>query len=164
MFFFMYCQYCGAELPTSANFCPGCGKPTSNNRPHHNAPLLSKVFHFGALTYNKGAVGQINAWLAEQRINVKSIRVNPQLNRNIPFKFEVVPLRVEIQYVEDASAPIYQLDYFMQMKLIGTSTEKLEQSLDAWKKDNPQCHITHHLLCPIQTNNGNAATLYFLYQ
>lgn len=109
-------------------------------------------------------MGQINAWLAEQRINVKSIRVNPQLNRNIPFKFEVVPLRVEIQYVEDASAPIYQLDYFMQMKLIGTSTEKLEQSLDAWKKDNPQCHITHHLLCPIQTNNGNAATLYFLYQ
>lgn len=159
----MYCQYCGTELSPNARFCSNCGKPVGGTQPEQEAPTKSKVFHFGALTYNKGAMEQINSWLTSQKIIIKRIYIQVQLNDKLPLKYEVVPLRVEFEYVENPKAPVFQMDYFKQMKIFGTSTERLERSLGAWKTDNPQRRVVFHQTRSYQVDDGSVATLFFLY-
>lgn len=160
----MFCQYCGNRLPENARFCPECGKPIGEESQSQYVQTLSKVFHFGLLTRNEDVIREVNAWLAEQRIRLKGVRITTFLNQNIPLKFEVVPSRLEFLYVEDTSEPVYQMDYFKQMQLFSISTEKLENTLNLWKRDNPTCRLVYHELRTCSFNNCGVATLFFIYQ
>ena len=160
----MFCQYCGCKLPESAKFCPECGQPVGEVKQEQYAQPLSKVFHFGLMSRNEAVIQEVNAWLAEQRIRLKGIRITTFLNQNIPLKFELVPYRLELVYVEDANEPVYQMDYFKQMQLFSLSTEKLENTLNLWKRDNPNCRVVYHELRTCAVSGGGVATLFFIYQ
>ena len=160
----MFCTYCGCKLPEGARFCPACGRPTGEAGQGQHTQPLTKVFHFGFLTRNEGAVREVNEWLAEQRIRIKGIQMSTVLNQSIPLNFEVVPSRIEIVYVEDENEPVYQMDYFKQMQLFGANTEKLDNALDLWKADNPNCRVVYRELRTWMANGSGITTLYFMYQ
>lgn len=160
----MFCKHCGSELLENAKFCPECGRPAGEAGQNPNSQTLSKVFHFGLFARNKDVIRQVNAWLTGQRIRLKGIRITTFLNQNIPLKFELVPSRLELVYVEDANEPVYQMDYFKQMQLFSLSTEKLENTLNLWKRDNPNCRVVYHDLRTCAVSGGSVATLFFIYQ
>ena len=164
----MFCAQCGKKLMNDMRFCPYCGAQvaitakTNKFADSYQYPLQEKIFKFSIFCNNKKAIKQINEWLSENYITIKSIKIEPVLKQH-GLKIRTGLARVVIQYINASDGSSFRMGFFEAVKRIGRDDEKVEKPFYKWKADNPEKQVLWKKIAGYCCDGGTVTTLFYLY-
>lgn len=160
----MYCKMCGKEIVNDSVFCSYCGTKQYGELKQQPTTIEEKVFHFSGISRNNGSIKQINDWLSQQQIELKSIEIFTNMNTSIPLAWESSLVSAKLLYVPINQKIEYQMDYISAMGMISFPSKKIDKSFAKWQTEHSYCKVLWKKLVGHSTTGMERThTLYFIY-